>query len=212
MAASLEVELKLRAEDEEPLRQLATLERLGHYRLGPASEAREVDRYLDTPDGRLSAAQWACRLRSRDGRVLISLKGPAEHDAGDAIHRRPELEGPADDELAPLAWPPSAARDQLLRLAGDQPLLERLALEQQRTERAVTDGGPLGTLSLDRVRVMHAGLERGRFLAVELELMSATPDDRVADELLGELRAIDGLLPEPRSKLERALDLLPGVT
>ena len=76
----------------------------------------------------------------------------------------------------------------------------------------MTDDGPLGTLSLDRVRVMHDGLERGRFLAVELELLSATPDERVTDELLGELQAIDGLLPEPRSKLERALDLLPGVT
>ena len=84
MAASLEVELKLRAEDEEPLRQLATLERLGALpagtRLGGA-RGRPLPRHAD---GRLSAARWACRLRSRDGRVRISLKGPAEHDAGDA--------------------------------------------------------------------------------------------------------------------------------
>jgi inorganic triphosphatase YgiF len=210
MAATLEVELKLRAEDEAPLRRLATVEWLGPYRLGPATEALELDRYLDTADGRLSAAHWACRLRSRAGAVRVSLKGPAVHEAGEVVHRRPELEGPADERLEPAAWPVSRAREQLLGMAAGQPLLERLALSQQRTERSVTGEQRLGTLSLDRVTVLRGGLEQGRFLAVELELRPDAPHPRVVAALLAELGAIDGLQPEPRSKLERALDLLPA--
>lgn len=212
MAATLEVELKLRAEDEAPLVRLAKVSRLGAYRLGPAAEAIELDRYLDTADGRLSAARWACRLRARDGKVHVSLKGPAEHAAGDVVHRRPELEGPADERLEPAAWPVSRAREQLLGMASGQPLIERVALSQQRTERTVFgDELALGTLSLDRVAVLRDGHERGRFLTVELELRPDAPDQRVVAELLAELCAVEGLRPEPRSKLDRALDLLRAI-
>ena len=210
MAARLEVELKLRAEDEEPLHRLAEVERLGPFALGPPSTALELDRYLDTAEGRLSTARWACRLRSRGGLVRISLKGPAEHDAGNPVHRRPELEGPASDGLDPAAWPPSAAREALLRLTGGQPLAERLSLEQERTERVVGGEPPLGVLSLDRVTVRAGGRARGRFLAVELELAPGASDEVLADSLLRELQAFGGLLPEPRSKLELALDLMAG--
>lgn len=208
MAASLEVELKLRAEDDDPLRRLATIQSLGRFRLSPASTAFELDRYLDTADGRLSAARWACRLRTRDGSVRISLKGPAQHVEGDPLHRRPEIEGPATSELDATDWPPSPARDAVLELAGPEPLIERLALEQERTERAVADSKPVGVLSLDRVTVVMAGQVRGRFLAVELELRGEAPDVRGAHELLQTLQAFGGLQLEPRSKLERALDMV----
>jgi inorganic triphosphatase YgiF len=212
MAASLEVELKLRAEDDEPLRRLATVEGLGPYRLGPPAEVAELDRYLDTADGRLAAARWACRLRTRNGTIRVSLKGPAEHDAGDMVHRRPELEGPANDSLDVTSWPPSAALERLQALAAGQPLVERLALRQERIERLVSnDAETVGTLSLDRVTVLRAGRMHGGFLVIELELRHDAPDESVLDALLQELRAVDGLLPEPRSKLERALDLLPAV-
>ncbi|HEX6655069.1 MAG TPA: CYTH domain-containing protein [Candidatus Limnocylindria bacterium] len=208
MAASLEVELKLQAGDEEPLRRLAAVEHLGRFSLGPASTVRELDRYLDTPDRRFAAAGWACRLRERGGSIRISLKGPAEHHAGDALHRRPELEGPAGEALDPGAWQPSAARDALSDLAAGQPLVERLALEQERTERTVFDGQPLGLLSLDRVAVRTLDRVRGRFLAVELELRPGSPGERLAGELLQALQAFGGLQLDPRSKLERALELL----
>src|ERR1700674_2671044 len=94
-AGRIEAELKFRAADERPLEMLAASATLGPAELGPARTADEVDRYLDTADLRLAAVHWACRLRSREGSALLSLKGPAEHIDGATLHLRPELEGRA---------------------------------------------------------------------------------------------------------------------
>ena len=208
--ARIESELKYLAADERPLLLLAEADRLGPATLGHSTTAAELDRYLDTADLRLAAARWACRLRSRDGRTLVSLKGPAEHGTGDAVHRRPELEGPANPSLEPHRWPPSGARDQLLAMAGGAPLAERFQLVQERTERSVSvRGNEIGTLSLDRVRVLERGAERGRFLVVELEFGSATGEVPQAGELASALGQLPGLSADPLSKLERALAMLP---
>ena len=212
MAAKVEVELKLRADDERPLQHLAGVEAVGPCRLGLPREVEELDRYLDTEDGRLSAARWACRLRTRQGSTRLSLKGPAQHAAGDALHRRPELEGPASSTPDPAGWPPSEARDWLLALSGGTPPVEWLALRQRRTERVVSlDGDAVGLLSLDRVTVLHDGVECGSFAVVELEL-AAGDHERLVPALAAALRSVPGLQPEPRTKLERALDLVPART
>jgi inorganic triphosphatase YgiF len=205
----VEAELKYTALDERPLQELERAERLGAAHLGVPRRVAELDRYLDTADLRLAAVRWACRLRSREGRTVVSLKGPAEHAAGDLVHRRPELEGPADASLDPLGWPPSAARDRLLAMAGRAPLTERFQLEQERIERSVTMGGlPVGTLSLDRVRVLRGETELGTLLVVELEFEAAGPvDDRPLAAALGQL---PGLTPDPLSKFERAEGMLTG--
>jgi inorganic triphosphatase YgiF len=139
------------------------------------------------------------------------LKGPAEHEAGDLLHRRREVEGPAGSALDPTAWPPSPARDELLAMTAGSALTERFSLEQERTERAVSlDGGRVGDLSLDRVRVMHDGREIGRMLVVELELdPSALARGLDHAALARALSAVDGLVPDPASKFERALAMLP---
>jgi inorganic triphosphatase YgiF len=210
-AARIESELKYVAADERPLLHLATADRLGPASLGAPSTVAELDRYLDTADLRLAAVRWACRLRSRDGRTIVSLKGPAEHAAGELVHRRPELEGPAGSNLDAAGWPASEARDRLLALAGGEPLAERLRLAQDRTERSVTLGGEaVGILSLDRVRVLRDGLERGRLLAVELEFASGAGADFDHRPYATVLSGVAGLTPDPMSKLERALGMLPG--
>lgn len=209
----MEIELKYRARDDGVLERLAAVPTLGPATLDPPRTFDELDRYLDTADGQLAAARWACRLRTRDGRTVISLKGPAAVErAGDprALHRRPELEGPATSAIDPAAWPPSEARDRLLELARGGVLGERLALAQQRTERAVQlDGARVGTLSLDRADVLGSGEQRGRLLIVELEL---TTDLALAtgslDALADALGAIDGLEPDRPTKLELALELV----
>jgi inorganic triphosphatase YgiF len=208
--ASLEVELKLRTETDGPLRVLARADRIGLAELGPAIEVDELDRYLDTADGHLAAAGWACRLRSRQAWTRLSLKGPAQHLAGAALHSRPELEGPAGEGQSPAEWPPSPARQRLLELAGVAPLVERLVLRQRRNERMVNiDGTRVATLSLDRVQVEHQGVERGSFLAVELELdPTALEEGFDPAELMRALLATPGLAEEPHTKLERALELL----
>ncbi|MBW3613212.1 MAG: CYTH domain-containing protein [Chloroflexi bacterium] len=207
---TLEVELKYRAADDGPLRRLAIAPMLGRADLGAADPVGEIDRYLDTDDGRLASARWACRLRHRRGTTRLFLKGPAVAGSGGGLHRRTELEGPATDELDPEAWPHSPARELLDRLRDGHPLEERVRLVQRRTERTVlVDGDPIGTLTLDVVRVEADGRQRGILHAVELELAAASQaHEALLDELDATLRTVNGLEPDDRTKLEHALDCI----
>ena len=204
-----EVELKLRTSDRLVLRRLARRLWLGDARLGPARTVDELDRYLDTADGRFAAAAWACRLRGREGSTIVSLKGPrSARDRAGSLHVRPELEGAATPDPDPRAWPASRARDLVLRLADGRRLVERLQLRQRRTERSVEVGGErIGLLSLDRVEVVHASARLGHLLVVELELAPGTPSAR-ANAAVQALQAIPGLHPDPHSKLEHALEMI----
>jgi len=208
----VEAELKYTASDEGPLLELEGAPALGPAHLGPPRMTLEHDRYLDTADLRLSAAGWACRLRERDGATIVSLKGPPQHRPGEIVHRRDEVEGPAGPDLDPLTWPASAARDRLVALTGGGGLVDRFHLEQERTERSVSIGEmPVGVLSLDRVRVLYRGTEAGRMVVVELELdpvaLAVGLDHRPLADALGR---VPGLSPDPLSKLERALTLIPA--
>ena len=90
-----------------------------------------------------------------------------------------------------------------------QPLVERLRLNQARTERAVTldDGTSVGTLTLDRARMTSNGIDLGQLFVVELELdPSSEAAEAALDGLAAALEATDGLVAEPRSKLEHALE------
>lgn len=211
-----EVEAKFRADGPGPLEALAVAENLGRAALGAGRTVDETDRYLDTDDGRLAASLWACRLRSREGTTRISLKGPQRENPTIESwhHRRPEVEGPATDEIAPASWPPSEARDLLESLAAGGALAERLRVQQRRTERAVTldgAGGPIGTITLDHVRLAAGAIDLGELFVVELELDPAS--ERGEAELHGladALAAVPGLVAEPRTKLEHALHRLHG--
>jgi triphosphatase len=212
VAGLIEAELKLRATGEASLEALTNAPALGRARLGPAVTVDEFDVYLDTPDRRLAAARWACRVRSREGRRWISLKGPAAHQRGEPLHRRPEIEGPGGaDPHDPAAWPDSPARAKVLELAGEQRLAERVTLRQRRTERSVTlEDEEIGTLSLDRVEVLRHEASLGRLFAVELELADPERSASLAPELLRALSSREGLAPEAASKLELALRLVDG--
>jgi inorganic triphosphatase YgiF len=205
-----EVEAKFAADDPSVLAALAHEPSLGPATLGPSRTVPETDRYLDTPDGALATERWACRLRERDGAIRVSLKGPAEVTAGEWHHRHPEVEGPATGSIRPTDWPDSEARRRLVELAGDAGLVERFVLRQNRTERPVVlDGLPVAILSLDEVTIVAGERELGRLHVVELELANAEslPPDRF-EELANALAARPGLRPEPRSKLEHAIELL----
>ena len=208
---AVEVEARFRADSVETLSDLRSRETVGPAVLGPPHTVEEVDRYLDTDDGRLADARWACRLRSREGVTRISLKGPPEGQADGWHHRRPELEGPATDRIEPERWPSSAALDLLNALSGGRTLRERIRLDQERTERRVVlpSGAALGLLTLDRVRMTHGADDLGQLLIVELELDGSSADaEPHLHALAAGLAAVPGLVPEPRSKLEHALTRL----
>ena len=204
---ALEVEARFRADGQATLDRLAARPTLGAAQLGEPRAVEEVDRYLDTHDGRLRTALWACRLRSREGATRISLKGPPDAPASGWLHRRPEVEGPATDVIDPRRWPPSAARDLLDELARGAPLVEWLRLVQRRTERAVVVAGRhVGTLTLDAVAAERDRRALGNLHVVELEIRAETGVEADLAPLAEVLAAEDGLAPEPRTKLELALD------
>jgi inorganic triphosphatase YgiF len=206
-----EIEAKFRADTAAPLVELEARPRLGRAVLGSPRTIDEIDRYLDTEDRRLAAARWACRLRLREGTTRISLKGPRSGTTDGWHHRRPEVEGPATAEIDPDGWPASPALELLTTLAAGRPLVEHLRLYQARTERtvALNDGAPVGTLTLDRVRMTAGDVDLGELFVVELELDAASETGEAElGGLAEELLATDGLAAEPRSKLEHALERL----
>lgn len=207
---AVEVEARFSAAGRGALDRLAARASLGGATLGPARTVLELDRYLDTADGRLGSARWACRLRSREEITTLSMKGPPDAPVTGWLHRRPEVEGPASSHADPDGWPPSAARDLLRELSGGAPLVERLRLLQERTERAVTlDGRMLGTLTLDAVTVQRGGTWLGEMHVVELEIRAGGDADRDLAPLAEALALEPDLQPEPRTKLELALELAP---
>ena len=128
-------------------------------------------------------------------------------------HRRPEVEGPATDAIEPDGWPASPALELLARLRAGSRLVERVRLYQARTERAVTlaDGASIGTLTLDRVRMTAKGpTSAGSSWSSWSSTHRRRPGEAELDGLAAELEATDGLVAEPRSKLEHALERIAG--
>jgi CHAD domain-containing protein len=201
----MEIEAKLAIPNRRAYRALVHLRSLAGYELAPAGSLRAHDAYFDTAGGRLLAGGYACRLRSVDGGLLLTLKGLG--GAEGAIHRRPEHEVrlPAWNP-DPAAWPEGTARTTALELTGGETLEPLVALTQRRVLADVMEGDRLvGQLSLDAVRT-EAGGHPASYHELELELAgSGTEADlaRIAEELIGTW----GLAPEPRSKFERALEL-----
>jgi CHAD domain-containing protein len=207
---AVEVELKY----EVPVRGAAdgylVAPRLGPYRPGGQARATRVeDRYVDTAGRALERAGYAARLRTGSRGTEIGLKAMAS--AGGKLHRREELEGPADPSMPPRDWPDSVARTAILELCGDEPLGELLSIRQLRHVRkliaddAATEAGAApGTaeLSVDRVEVYCGGVVVDSFDELEVELRSGPEAPLVA--LAAVLDRDRNLGHVTRSKLERA--------
>jgi len=204
----LEIEAKYSIPDEQTFQRLQETSTLASFDLGQTTATDLHDTYLDTTDRAILAGGYACRLRREGSRYLATLKGLGS--AAGSIHRRDELETDLSGPLLPHDWPPGAARDLALQLAGDRPLATLFAIEQTRYSRAVRQGDrQVAQLALDRVHVV-AGTPPGSpadYLELEAELL---PDGREEDLVaLGAELEVWGLSPESLSKFERALSL-PG--
>ena len=202
-ARPMEVELKFRMTDVATGERILSSDDLGGFKaIAPVELVLNEDRYLDTPDAALAAAGYAGRLRRTAGGTVITLKGLRRVGTG-AAHRREELEGPADPASAPPTWPESAARDAIVRIAGDRVLVELVVLRQARQKRRYGRNGTIVELSVDEVEVLSGDRVIERFAELEAELQEG---DDAALEPLGELFGeMEELIPAETSKLERAL-------
>lgn len=206
MAPPVETELKFQT-DEAGLAGLAAAVTLGHFDLINEPSVHDLDTYYDTAAGALASNGYACRVRRRDGRSIATLKGLGS--AQGAVHRRVEMEIELSRPLPdPHAWPPGPMRDLVAIVTGGEPLQVVVTLDQIRQPRTVLAAGrPLATLSLDRV-MARTGSRTHQWYEVEVELAPDAPEGTL-EALLAATQRQTGLRPEPRSKLEQALELPP---
>jgi len=205
----LEIEAKFSVPDRLTFQRLLEARSLGGLALGEGSVAQIQDHYLDTAEGALRAQGYACRLRQEDSRFLGTLKGLGQ--AAGAVHRRQELEVELPRPLAPAEWPPSEARELALRLSGARPLLPLLVISQTRYSRPILSGSSiLATLTVDDVRVVHDEGLLDSYQEVEAELLPGQSEEELG-RLVAAIQEDWALVPQPRSKFERAMMLLQAM-
>jgi len=203
----VEVELKFHMTGTAAGERLIAADDLAGFRpLAPATTIVIEDRYLDTPDGRLAAAGYAGRLRTGAEGTIITLKSLRSAGTGGALHRREEIEGPADGTAPPARWPASAAQARVLELIGDAALGDLVTIRQTRHRRDYGREEAVVELSVDDVAVIAGGRELERFAELELELREG--DEAALEPLADLLAEIEELIPAETSKLERALEAL----
>jgi CHAD domain-containing protein len=197
-----EIELKFDVLRTAPARRLVEANELaGLQAIGPSRVVLMEDTYVDTASGRVRAARWAARFRRIDGTTSITVKGLARRGAG-ATHSRSELEGLADPTLPPAAWPPSAARDRLIEIVGEEPLGPLVTIEQRRRQRDFANDQVAVEVSLDRVVTRADGRVADRSNVLEIELKSG--DSAELARLGVELVQRAFLVEATTSKLARA--------
>jgi hypothetical protein len=163
------------------------------------------DRYIDTVDGALARAGFAARIRQTAKTTTVAVKSAAR-SANGALHRREELEGPADRTSPPRDWPPSDARSLILELCGDAPLVEVVTIRQLRRKRILERPDGAVEVSLDEVDAVTRSRVVGRFVELEVELVRG---EEAGLEAVGAILATDkGLAPADASKLESALQAI----
>ncbi len=200
-----EIELKLAVGDPEVVR--AVLHRppasgiAGFLPAGPIRSVTCVDRYFDTTDGALRLGGVRARVREQDGELILAVKASIASEG--AVSRRVELQGPAAPGFHPPSWPPSAARERLLPLIGDRPVVEIAALRQRRLQRNFARGGTTVEISLDEMSALEGRRSLARRAEVEAELLAG--DAQLLQDLAAALGELPGVGVATGSKLAFAL-------
>jgi triphosphatase len=197
--AGREIELKLAIPDARTMAVLARLRRVGPFALGSARVVRIEDTYLDTADGRLRRAGWACRIR-KGGVLQVTVKSLSP--GADSVHDRQERQ----EEIASAnlrTWPVAIQRFVDER-AGGMPLVALFRIRQRRRQCIVSDDGQeLLELSLDEFRVRNGTRRGALYRTLEAELLPGA-DAACIPRFAAELARLVTLAPEPLSKYEIA--------
>ncbi|HEY8989855.1 MAG TPA: CYTH domain-containing protein, partial [Candidatus Limnocylindrales bacterium] len=175
----------------------------GFHPASPVRSAQVEDRYIDTADGAMARAGFAARLRQTAKGTTVAVKSAVRRVGSGNVHRREELEGPADRTAHPRDWPPSDARSLLLEQCGDAPLVELVTIRQLRRKRILERDGTAVELSLDEVDAVTRSRVVSRFVELEVELVRG--DEAGLADIDRLLAADPGLAPAETSKLQSAL-------
>ena len=154
--------------------------------------------YYDTPDHALGALRWTLRRRMENGRSVCTVKTPGKDGARGEWETECGRIEDAIPVLCALGAPESLLRlpkEGLIRSCGARftRLAKTLTLERCTVELALDQGVLLG-----RDRELPFG-------EVEVELKSGS--EAAAADFAEALAARFGLVPEPKSKVQRALEL-----
>ena len=201
MTAGVEVEVKFAVDEPARLRDLITRPDphllAGFESSGAVREVEVLDRYLDTAGGALDAALARARLRESRDRVELTFKRQGVVGDG-GVTTRIELEGPATPDLDPARWPDSAARRELVGVAGGEPLVETARLRQRRLVRDMVRGGTRVELSLDHLEALDGDVVVATRWELEAELKAGREEDLA--ELSNALQVMPGLSLAAESK------------
>ncbi len=166
---------------------------------GDFSEIRMETVYYDTLDAALSRRRWMLRRRYENGTSVCTLKTPLPDGS------RGEWETPCDDirlaieELCKLGAP-----EDLLTLT-ESGLTEACAARFTRLAKRLTLERCTVELALDEGALMGGGRTLP-FAEIEVELKSG--EEAAATAFAETLARKFGLTPEPKSKAQRAMELL----
>jgi triphosphatase len=211
-----EVELKYLVRDLEALRGWLAKDWGGALDGVEAGTERTVeveDRYIDTAYGALEQAGFGARLRREDdGPVSVTVKsashdrpGEADDDAAldpRALSQRVEVEGPANAQLDPDLWPPSAARELINEVRDGARLRTLFTINQRREKRTLALGDGAVAVTLDRVAVFRGARPLTSFSVLEIEATGGSGAN--LKRLAALVEATGFVVPEPRSKEEIA--------
>lgn len=209
-----EVELKYRVTDVDALQAFLDgpwTAALPDVTMTEATVKQVEDRYFDTVRGALRRHGFGARLRRSGNGITLTVKSltPEEADAtvpAEALHRRIELEGPANARLDPDGWPSSPARELVDELRGDARLKALFTIRQRRAVRDLRAVDGAAQLSLDEVEVIVGRAVVGTF--AELEIESTEGDASLLARLAGVLAGSDLVTPVSASKEQQARQLM----
>lgn len=166
---------------------------------GDFSEIRMETVYYDTSDAALSRRRWMLRRRYENGTSVCTLKTPLPDGS------RGEWEISCDDiRLAAMELCKLGAPEDLLTLT-ESGLREVCAARFTRLAKRLTLERCTVELALDEGALMGGGRTLP-FAEIEVELKSG--EEAAATAFAEALARKFGLTPEPKSKAQRAMELL----
>lgn len=205
----MEIEFKYLIPDVSIISDLWQESVLKKYGLVDASEALHMKAvYYDTPDGLLSGADVAFRIRHEGPHIVATIKWGGRQSEG--LHEREELNiqlAESFDDSRPTldVFAESEKGRELIELIGDRPLQRTLETDFLRRISRIDTGKAICEAALDEGKIIT---DAGELDIRELELELYSGDVSEIEKIGADLSARFGLVPGVKSKYGRGMELL----